>query len=278
MAYIDLGTFSGRLGTYQIIQTEDGSLTLKSPRFQEACHSLNGAYAETVHNYIKPNHIEEFWVSHQSDELNLLEVGFGLGLGVQATYDALATSLNQKLSLNYLALELDEGLVEYARENIQLKEINLPKFKELERFEQDSLVYYRACRDTSSLTILIGDARVSLPKFIQTKLCPLFHVIYQDPFSPRKNPSLWTKEWFELLASTSHLGASLSTYCASVSPRKAMLEAGFRPRRLKGMGHKREITQATLNAQTPLDEVLEKTLIKSKANTLLDKDILEYGN
>lgn len=277
MAHKDLGVFQGQLGTYQVIETEDGSRTLRSPHFQEACHSLNGAYAETLHNYIKPNQIEDFWGLHKTDELNILEVGFGLGVGVQVTYDAICDNLKQNHSLNYVALELDEGLIEYARDNIQLNDKNLPGLQELKRYEHNSIVYYQAKKGRSSLTILIGDARESLPKFIHTKLCPSFHVIYQDPFSPKKNPSLWTKEWFELIASTSQPFASLSTYCASVTPRKAMLEAGFRPRRLKGMGFKREITQAVLNAKTVQDEALEKSLIKSKAMTLLDQNITEYN-
>lgn len=278
MGHKDVGLFQGQLGTYQVIETKDGSRTLRSPHFQEACHSLDGAYAETLHNYIKPNQVENYWDHHNVCELNILEVGLGLGVGVQVTYDAVSEGLKENHSLNYLALELDEALIEYARENIKLEHQNLPSLQELERYEQNSIIYYQAKRAQSSLTILIGDARESLPKFIQAKLCPSFQVIYQDPFSPRKNPSLWTREWFELLASTSAQGASLSTYCASVSPRKAMLEAGFRPQRLKGMGFKREITQAILNAENAQDESLERSLIRSKAKTLVDKDIIEYAH
>lgn len=278
MAHKDIGNFQGRLGSYQVIKTEDGSHTLKSPLFDEACHSLNGAYAETLHNYIGPNRIEDFYENEDRDVLNILEVGFGLGVGAQATAETIDQKINPSHRLNYFALELDEGLIEYARDHTQIKSHNLPVFRELKRYEQDSLVYYRAQKKHSCLTILIGDARESLPLAIKIGLCPKFHVIYQDPFSPRKNPGLWTQEWFELLASTSQEMASLSTYCASVSPRKAMLEAGFRPRRLKGMGFKREITHAILNAVEAQDEQLEVELRRSKAITLRDKNVQEYRN
>jgi tRNA U34 5-methylaminomethyl-2-thiouridine-forming methyltransferase MnmC len=272
----DLDVFQGQLGTYQVIETEDGSRTLKSPFFKEACHSLNGAYSETLHNYLKPNKIEKLWSGKDLSELNILEVGFGLGVGVQVTYDVLSAHEKTHKKLNYVALEIDEGLIEYARKNVDLCNDLFPGFNELKRYEMQSLVYYRAEKDQSSLTILIGDARKTLPEFIKTKMCPKFHVIYQDAFSPRRNPTLWTYEWFKLVASASYAKASLSTYCASVSPRKALLKAGFRPQRLKGMGLKREITQATLDPDSPQDPSLEQSLVNSKAVTLDDNNIKDY--
>src|SRR5690606_29124540 len=89
--------------------------------------------------------------------------------------------------------------------------------------------------------VLIGDARTTLPQQSWR-----FHAIYQDPFSPKKNPSLWTQEWFELLRQCSDDDCIMATYSASVGVRKAMLEAGWHPESLPGFGPKRERTLARL--------------------------------
>ena len=71
------------------------------------------------------------------------------------------------------------------------------------------------------LIILIGDARVSLPKFKNDHDIK-FDCIYQDAFSPKRNAILWTSEWFKLLKSISNQDCIMSTYSASSSIRKSM--------------------------------------------------------
>lgn len=261
--------YTGQLGGYKIIKTQDNSLTLRSEYFSEAFHSLNGAYAETLHNYIQPHQILDLWVEPKRQELNILEVGLGLGLGVQVTFEKIMDLNHENNCLTYIALELDESLVEYAMKNQSY-------LSGLQRYQEQELVYYQAQLDQHSITVLVGDARQTLPSFIELNKLPKIDVIYQDPFSPRKNPTLWTYEWFDLLAKTCKKDATLSTYCASVSPRKAMLKAGFRPKRLKGMGFKREITFAQLNACEALDPNLEESLLRSKAATLTDSEVPKY--
>ena len=66
------------------------------------------------------------------------------------------------------------------------------------------------------------------------------HIIYQDPFSPVKNPELWTKSWFSLLHPLLHPQGIMSTYCSSGQARRNMVAAGFEVLKQKGFAFKRE--------------------------------------
>ncbi len=218
--------FKGSLGSYDLILTEDGSLTFKSHFFDECAHSTSGALAETKYHYIEGSGI--------CDSINpkLLEVGFGTGLGLLTTLNSL--NFDQKEKLQYLGLELDEELVKYAI-------TSNPLLNGFIKAEKDGLNYYQR----NDLIILIGDALETLKPF--TDLFKLrFNYIYQDPFSPKKNPALWTQKWFELLKSASNKNCRLSTYSASQSVRKNLESAGWIISEGGPFGKKRSSTRATL--------------------------------
>ena len=238
-----------------MVKTEDGSYTLFSEKFQEACHSTSGARSETLLHYFHgcevPSKLEE-------GPIQILEVGFGLGIGFLATFDEI-----QKLGLrskwSFLSVELDRDLLEWFR----LQHANHHFLKNLE-WREDALV----CADENcELTILAGNARQTLPLYLKEHLS-LFDVIYQDAFSPKKNPILWTKEWFELLRTHSRPGVIMSTYSASSSIRKSMIEAGWKLYEGDRFGPKRSSTRARLLGET--SEVIMDRLNRSPASCLTD--------
>jgi tRNA U34 5-methylaminomethyl-2-thiouridine-forming methyltransferase MnmC len=95
-----------------------------------------------------------------------------------------------------------------------------------------------------------------------------FHAIYQDAFSPKKNPTLWTKEWFSFLRSISTEDVILSTYSASTSIRKSLHEAGWKIQQGEKFGRKRTSTRATLNGETSAEILLQ--LERSSVDALTD--------
>lgn len=68
---------------------------------------------------------------------------------------------------------------------------------------------------------------------------PLLDAIYQDPFSVKKNPSLWTYEWFTMLRQKSHENTILGTYSTSASVKKTLLKSGWLYEERPGYGRKR---------------------------------------
>jgi tRNA U34 5-methylaminomethyl-2-thiouridine-forming methyltransferase MnmC len=249
---------------HQWISTEDGSQTLFSEMFQEACHSTSGARSETWHHYIQGCQVKEKLV--MLGKLNILEVGFGLGLGLVTTLEALE---NLPGKLHYVSLEIDEALMEWFRQNHNthpvLGKLRWQKIYGLKVLGMDS--------ENLQITILAGDARETLPGFLNS--CPLqWDAIYQDAFSPRRNPTLWTRQWFSLLKQYAHPQVILSTYSASNSIRKSLLESGWQLQDGGQFGPKRSSTRATLLGET--DRIILDKINRSPVLALTDEGLEDY--
>lgn len=239
---------------HQWVPTEDGSQTLFSEAFQEACHSTSGAREETLLHYIKGCQVEA--KIQKQESLSILEVGFGLGIGFLTTYEILSS---QNKPWNFLSLEIDRDLLEWFRQ----ENLEHPLLKHLQW--QDNLLI--AKNEQIELTIICGDARIELPKYLSTHPA-LWDCIYQDAFSPKKNPALWSVEWFELLKKFSRNDVMLSTYSASTSIRKSLQAAGWHLFKGEKFGPKKTSTRAGLNGPSDPDILLH--LERSPAGALRD--------
>jgi tRNA U34 5-methylaminomethyl-2-thiouridine-forming methyltransferase MnmC len=263
-----IGEFESDFCQYKIIETEDGSKTLYSGYYQEACHSLAGAVNETIHNYILgcevPSRIKNY------KTFNILEVGFGLGIGVITTIDYLLDN-NLNHPIHFISLEIDQALIEWSRENLSLKHKDFKIFDSLKLIKTNDLTYYQGQFKNVTLTILIGDARKTLKTATNQKLIPEIHAIYQDAFSPKQNPRLWTVNWFELLKSISHHDVILSTYSASSSVKKSLVQAKWIIEKRVGFGTKKAATRAKVHGE--LDEDIKLYLSRSPINPVYDSDI-----
>jgi tRNA U34 5-methylaminomethyl-2-thiouridine-forming methyltransferase MnmC len=262
---------TGDLCDYQVVHTEDGHQTLYSHYFDENFHSLAGAYDETVHNYI--NGCEIVLQAADTECCRIFEVGFGLGIGYQCTVDNLAQRLSeiqlQKLDFLFLSVELDPKLIEYATSQENLNHKHFPKLNQLIEYQQP-VRHYSATIKNKTIIILIGDARKTLPSFCLNKNLT-FDSIYQDAFSPKKNPTLWTKQWFQLLKSLSHSKTLLATYSSSSSIRKTLVESGWIISSHAGFKTKKTCTRATLHGICEFN--LLKGLESEKIKVLNDQTV-----
>lgn len=248
---------------HQLVETEDGSFTLFSEAFQEACHSTSGARAETLLHYVKGCQIKTKIADHKP--LVILEVGFGLGIGFLTTWE----ELPKNSYWHFISMEIDKNLLEWFRHKFIdhdfLKHLSWKKLGELDILEAD----YNGCK----LTILAGDARQTLPQYVQTH--PMkWHAIYQDAFSPKRNPILWTIEWFAFLKQHADENVILSTYSASSSIRKSLSESGWKIKPGEKFGPKRTSTRATLLGVT--DPEIEQHMERSPTHALSDSNIKEF--
>lgn len=236
------------------IETADGSFTLFSEHFQEACHSSSGAKEETLLHYVQGCQIIE--KAHRLDELTILEVGFGLGIGFLTTLGVLR---EHKKPWRFISLEMDEELLEWFRgEHPELK---------LEWKTEGEVKTLSTSFEQVELIILCGNARQTLPAYVQTH--PLkWNAIYQDAFSPKKNPILWTTQWFHFLKTHSSPDVLLSTYSASTSIRKSLLEAGWSLQKGEKFGPKRTSTRANLSGVSDPEILLH--LERSPVSSLKD--------
>lgn len=255
--------FKGSLGTYTIEETQDGSPTLHSDFFQESCHSKAGAVAETLHNYVYGTQVLD---KIKEAPVCLFELGFATGLGVSCTLEEIkklktnrsshSTQPTKLFPLSFISCELDQELAQEFLKRLQesgyIRNLSLVSNSNLSYFHGDFCDSFVA----GELIVLVGDIRETLPLWRNHKKFQKFHAIYQDPFSPKRNPTLWTKEWFDLLKTCSEESVSLSTYSSTKAVWKAMMAAGWAVFAVKGYGQKRLSTRAKLTGESGPD-VLE---------------------
>ena len=129
-------------------------VTIQLQAFNESCHSHSGALKETHYNYIEGCEILK--KAQINDKITIFEVGFGLGLGLKATIEALK-GLDTKL--DFYSCEIDEQLAIYALEslNIEYKKVN----------DQNDLLTLEGHLEQTTVKILIGDVRETLPKALE---------------------------------------------------------------------------------------------------------------
>ena len=230
-------TFQGQTGGYRIEETADGSTTLWSQFFDQCCHSLDGAASETKYIYVEGCHVVAR--AKQKKSIRILEIGWGLGHGYKETIKALK-EFAPDCKLEFYSMEIDPVLVEWS-------------------MRQDDFAV-----DISRPKIVVGDARKCIAQIPND-----LDVIYQDAFSPQKNRTLWTVEWFSTLKAKCKPDAVLSTYSASSSIRKSLIAAGWIVEEMKGFGHKKSATRAFLSGK--LDTKLAEHLARSEASPLYDR-------
>lgn len=193
---------------------------------------MASAVGETHYNFVEGCEIQR--QAREHGPLTILEVGFGTGLGFVLTHQVLKTGLT------FVSTEIDPEVVAWAQKRHQC--LSSLAYKN----HPNGLNFFWLEKGHHKLIVLIGDARETLPTAHAAGLIPPLDAIYQDPFSPPKNPTLWTTQWFTLLRKLSNSHVILSTYSASRSVRSALEEAGMTVEKRRGFGKKRESTRAFL--------------------------------
>jgi len=240
---MDNKTFSGSLGNYRWEETQDGSLTLFSEYFNENCHSTSGALEETLYNYIEGCKIDNF--IQEKNAVHIFELGLGTALGLKTTLDHIQHSAKlSNVELLFTSCEIDKELAAYALNQLHRDGyISTPLWN-----ESDQLFHGQFSdplfNETSTFKILIGDIRKQFTPWLNSGHFKEIDAIYQDAFSPKQCPSLWTHQWFSDLALASHEDTIMSTYSSSKAVWKAMVEAGWKVQKVRGHGIKKLSTRA----------------------------------
>ena len=223
---------------HQQVLSKDGTYTAYSKEYDEHYHSTkDGALNESLFKHVYP----AFKIKQNLDEINILDICFGLGFNTLATIYYYKKN-NLTCKLNIYSPELDSDLIK------SLKNFRFPK--EFEEFENIicSLVdneFYSD--DFLNIELFLGDAREYVKEFKN-----FFDIIYQDAFSPSTNPSLWTKEYFADIQKACRQDAVLTTYSTALATRLALYENGFNLYLNSG----EEFRNATVASQVKLDEFL----------------------
>ena len=221
------------------ITTEDGSLSLYSEEYGQAMHTVSGAYEEALFKHVRASGV----LNLDRREIHVLDVGFGIGYNVLALMEEFCRNPMGR-TLEIVTLEKDPAPA------VLLNGIGFDGdrgmlYEKIKRIPETGLLMEKA----GSVLLLPGDARVSVRKLRASR----FHAIFHDPYSPAKNPELWSVDFFRELYRTADAGCVLTTYSGALQVRSGLMEAGFTVGKAPSLGRKRE---GTLAAKGPLAEPL----------------------
>ncbi len=210
----------------EIIETEDGSNSLRRKDLQECYHSEHGALSETELIFV--NYGLKHWCSRNAEkDLKILEIGFGTGLNAIASLDVVDRNIvYETLELYPLASDLAKRL-KYGR-LVSLE-------REFERL--NDCAWEKECRITDSFSVIKHHTRAETFAFEPNK----YDIVYMDAFSPDKEPLLWTEDFFSRLFTACKPNAVLTTYCCKGAVKRAAKSTGWIIEKLPGPKGKREV-------------------------------------
>lgn len=251
--------FKTSFSEYDLIQTEDGSWAIYSDYYKENSHSLVGAKSETEYNFIQGCEIGPKMKSYSS--IQVLEVGFGIGNGIATTFNFWKSQNERPQYFTFISQEIDPELVTYSFEHGPYK-------NDLKFFHKNELWSWTYIEDGHKfeLIVLPGDARKTIAEVPSDTI----DAIFQDAYSPGKNPDLWTLEWFQDLKQVARKDCVMTTYSASARIRRAMAQAGWSVVDKKGFGSKRSMSVAYSEEHS---ESINEKLLKANLEALQDKDL-----
>lgn len=247
-----------------LYQTKDGSYTLIHPDLNEMFHSDAGACLEAQSLYIDSSGILEDLCSGESKKIAVFDVGLGLGYNAICTVRAWKKALefsgqegddntnNVKTDLTILSLEIDPDLVSCflslkASWMINWKKEDLDIIKEFKKLDSSSYeLIYATSRGTLRWKIALKDGLVL--DLAESNFDPYkpFDYIWQDPFSPQKNPSMWSSSWFEKIKKFCSSRVKLMSYSVSGVVKQNLSQAGWKYKKIPTTTQKRNWLMAYL--------------------------------
>ena len=207
------------------IITNDGSATFLNAEYNETYHSVSGALEEAFEKFAKPCKLK--------NGMRVLDVCFGLG------YNSLAAI--SLANVEIVALENDPVILKQIK-NIEMPtnyDINNNTIKNANNYNKnypalailrDNYEKIKAAAEKLEhsdekikIRIILGDARETIGELNEK-----FDAVFFDPFSPKKCPGLWTKEFFGDIRKLMKINSVLATYSCARTVRDNLMNAGFK--------------------------------------------------
>ncbi|MCE5363773.1 bifunctional tRNA (5-methylaminomethyl-2-thiouridine)(34)-methyltransferase MnmD/FAD-dependent 5-carboxymethylaminomethyl-2-thiouridine(34) oxidoreductase MnmC [Pseudomonas anguilliseptica] len=215
-----------------------------SSQFADVYFSNENALAETRYVFLANNQLPERFAALTADQqLVIGETGFGTGLNFLCAWQLFEQHAARAARLHFVSVE------KYPLSKADLQRA-LALWPELAPYAEQLLAQYVALHPGFQrlvfaggrivLTLLIGDA---LALFSQ--LDAQVDAWFLDGFAPAKNPDMWTPELFAELARLSHAGTTIGTFTSTGYVRRRLNDAGFKMKRVPGLGKKWEVLKGS---------------------------------
>jgi tRNA U34 5-methylaminomethyl-2-thiouridine-forming methyltransferase MnmC len=249
---------------FQLMSTDDGSLSCLDFETGELSHNRAGAYTEALQNYILPSLLLE--KVKNTDYIKVLDVCYGMGYNSWTLVNEVLKQGNvaqrtgmKPLTLSIVGIEKHPEVIHFLPHVFKH-----PTFDDLRNklSQSEHNIYYRTLMGTFytkvgmpdglsimfnltdwfrlEFTLWVDDIRCRVPKIGAD-----FDAIFHDPFSPQKMPELWSEDLFRHYhhALKKKQGLML-TYSTAAAVRGGLMEAGFQVLKTQGVGKKAGSTLA----------------------------------
>ena len=214
-----------------LLKTNDGSMSFRVEKLNEAYHSKHGAITESKFVYIQKGF--SYWrqINKKSD-CKIFEMGYGTGLNAYLSY---LESQKHLSKIYYTSLELFP---------LSVKEIECLNYDEFFRSKNKVLTFENFSKIEWGLEKDISKHFNLLKKeldFEKLENIEKYDIIFYDAFGYHAQPELWTQKYMQKCYEMLFSGGVWVSYCAKGSVRRALEKSGFKVERLDGPPGKREM-------------------------------------
>lgn len=232
---------------HKLVETNDGSHTVYSSRFDQHFHNPNGAVAESRYVFFEQTGLLNALADR--DRITILEVGFGTGLNLLLLMDY-CLSKNSAAQIYFYTVEgfpLPPEITE---------QLNYEEHLEHPQLVEHLPSIFDNLSKGMNVFPLTNDISLHFFNGMFSDLNPhdlKANYIFHDAFSPDVNRDLWTGEVFKKLKAFSADDAIFSTYSAASKAQGALAWAGWKVAKTQGALGKREMILAS-PSEKPLSD------------------------
>ena len=240
--------------SYRIVRLANGVTSLRSELDEETFHPVAGPQTESANLYVQQLRLPERLAAHPESF-----VVWDVGLGAAANSIAFLRAAEQIPGfVQLLSFDATLAPLRFALEHSDELGYFGGFHAEVNALAEQGHARFQARQLQVHWELILGD----FPTLIAAPESRLLHspdAILFDPFSPAKNPSMWTEALFANLFTLVKPGRPciLASYTRSTLVRVALLLAGFYVGAGQATGEKEETTVAA-NTLTLIDQPLDR--------------------
>ena len=216
--------------------------TPRSVRFDDVYFSVEGGLDEARYIFIEQNRLgQRFAQMAENATFIVAETGFGTGLNFLTTWQYFEKQAPQSARLCFISTEKYPLSVQDIRQSLACWPQLAEQVEQLLRHYPPAVTGYH-CLELSprvELWLLLGDAIDSL-----SELTGKVDAWFLDGFTPSRNPDMWQPALFTTMQRLSGPGTTVATFTSARTVYDGLTGAGFRVKRIKGFGHKRNMLAA----------------------------------
>jgi tRNA 5-methylaminomethyl-2-thiouridine biosynthesis bifunctional protein len=216
-------------------------------RHGDVYYQTSDGLAEGRHVFLKGTGFPEDWQHRQ--RITVCELGFGTGLNLLLTWDALRRLPRPRPALRYLAVEgfpLDVAeltpILAATAAPVDLVTRLLDRLP-----PRQPGLHHISLEEDVDLILAQGPVEAILASLSDLSA----DIWYLDGFAPATNPDMWTPKVLAWIAALSAPGARLATFTAAGEVKRGLAAQGFSVKRRPGYGRKYHCLSARLDAPVP---------------------------